>query len=354
MTSNGDKSSITPWKNGFYQSTVMPTTIFFIENETFCFFPASGKPTNLKDNPSLNGTIKFGDFGEIHPDVAKASGKNQANTEIIAFGGKFKAPCVLNDEGTKLTYYGPQAAVDAIEWKSEEEIAKYRECGDPVEACPHPYKIQPENQGKLLWLSGAPGLGKSTSGLLISKKAGYVYFEADCFLNHLNPYVPTDVAEPTLAQMSQNFLSGVPQERIDIVADGYHNFMAMGNGLEYNFEELAKFYSAMAENVVSEQERIGGDFVVAQAVPTRALRDHLRTKLGSNLIFVVLHMSREDQMERVQGRHGDEKSFTEMLTKMYELYEPAADDEPNTIGIMLTKDMSKDKVADEILRLVNK
>ena len=68
--SNGDKSSITPWKNGFYQSTVMPTTIFFIENETFCFFPASGKPTNLKDNPSLNGTIKFGDFGEIHPDAA--------------------------------------------------------------------------------------------------------------------------------------------------------------------------------------------------------------------------------------------------------------------------------------------
>lgn len=96
-----------------------------------------------------------------------------------------------------------------------------------------------------------------------------MYFEADCFMNHLNPYVPTDVDEPTLAMMSQNFLSGVPQERIDIVADGYNNFMAMGDGQEYNYEKLSKFYTAMAENVAAEQKRIGGDFVVAQAVPTR-------------------------------------------------------------------------------------
>lgn len=59
-------------------------------------------------------------------------------------------------------------------------------------------------------------------------------------------------------------------------------------------------------------------------------------------------------MERVKTRHGDEKSMTEMLTKMYDLYEPATEDEPNTIGILLTRDMSRDEVVDEILRLINK
>ena len=352
MTFNEDDKSIVPWKNGYYQSPAMPGTIFFIENEVCCFFSAAGKPTNMKDIPMLNGSIKYGDFGEAHPDVVKATGKTQANVEITAFGGKFKAPAVLNEEGTKLTYYGVQAAVDVIEWKSDDEIANFRKSGDPVNAMPHPYKEQPEKQGKLIWLSGAPGLGKSTSGLLMARKEGYVYYEADCFMNNLNPYVPTDVDEPTLAMISQNFLSGVPQERIDTVANGYHHFMAMGDGQEFNFEILSKFYSAMAENVASEQKRIGGDFVVAQAVPTRALRDVIRAKLGSNLIFGVLHMSREDQMERVKGRHGDEKSLSEMLTKIYDVYEPAAEDEPNTIGIMLTRDMSKEKVADEILRLI--
>merc|ERR1719411_2559305 len=108
-------------------------------------------------------------------------------------------------------------SVDTLDWMSEEEVAEFLASGDPEDAIPHPYKIQPENQGKLLWLSGAPGLGKSTSGLMLSKKSDYVYYEADCFMNHLNPYVPTDVDEPTLAMFTQKFLKGVPQERLDVV-----------------------------------------------------------------------------------------------------------------------------------------
>merc|ERR1719384_2114017 len=102
---------------------------------------------------------------------------------------------------------------------SDEEFDKFISSGDPADAYPHPYKVQPENQGKLIWLSGAPGLGKSTSAMLLGKNAGYVYYEADSFMNNMNPYVSTDVDEPTLAMMSQKFLKGVPQERIDIVAE---------------------------------------------------------------------------------------------------------------------------------------
>ena len=66
------------------------------------------------------------------------------------------------------------------------------------------YKIQPESIGKLLWVTGAPGMGKSTSGLILSKTAGYVYYEADAFGMLVNPYIPPDVEEPSLATMKQN------------------------------------------------------------------------------------------------------------------------------------------------------
>ena len=35
--------------------------------------------------------------------------------------------------------------------------------------------------GKIIWLSGAPGMGKSTTAQILGRLHGYVYYEADCF-----------------------------------------------------------------------------------------------------------------------------------------------------------------------------
>ena len=59
------------------------------------------------------------------------------------------------------------------------------------------------NLGKVVWLSGAPGAGKSTTAQLMGRDAGYVYYEADCAMGFLNPFVPTDVDNPTLAAFKQ-------------------------------------------------------------------------------------------------------------------------------------------------------
>ena len=41
-----------------------------------------------------------------------------------------------------------------------------------MEAPPGPYKIQPEVQGKLVLLTGAPGAGKSTTAQLLGRMKG--------------------------------------------------------------------------------------------------------------------------------------------------------------------------------------
>ena len=50
---------------------------------------------------------------------------------------------------------------------------------------------------------GPPGAGKSTSGQILCRNHGYVYYEADCFGMFLNPFIDPNVNEPTLAMVKQ-------------------------------------------------------------------------------------------------------------------------------------------------------
>merc|ERR1712080_718229 len=85
---------------------------------------------------------------------------------------------------------------------------------------------------------------------------------------------------------------------------------------------------------------------------TREIRKHIRAKLGPNLLFVVMHMTKEDQTSRIKARHGDEESMVNMLTKMYDIYEIAGEDEPNAFTVVIPKDMTRDEVVEKILKAV--
>ena len=84
------------------------------------------------------------------------------------------------------------------------------EGGDPLShpTCPTaPLKSGPP--GLLLWLTGAPGSGKSTTAQLLARRLGYVYYECDTFAQLKNPFIDVHVENPSIAQLKQKILKGI-------------------------------------------------------------------------------------------------------------------------------------------------
>ena len=184
----------------------------------------------------------------------------------------------------------------------------------------------------------------------------YVYYEGDCFFNHLNPYIPVNAEELSQATtMKQNFLKDVPQARIDACYTAKNEFVAMFQGNNFNPNTICNAYSQMNKEIIRERKRLGGDWAISQAVPTRQLRDHIRSELGPDLTFVVLHMTKEDQKKRINSRQGNgDSKVNDFLMKAFEFYEPAAKDEINTIDLRITPEMSPDDVVSRVLEIIEK
>jgi len=340
----------TPWKNGYYLSTGFKTQVIYVEGEHCSSDHICGKAS--KQNALSKGTWKYGDYGEAHPDVVEKTGKNQCDVEMDVPSWFMKIQAVLSDDGKTLTFHN-MIGVNCLEWKSEEEVLAFQDTGDSVHELLSPHKLQPDRKGKLLWISGPPGMGKSTSALFLSKKLGYVYYEGDFFMMHSNPYLASDIEEPIQGFFKQNFLKGVPQERIDAVHNATADFMAMLHGNDYNMEPIKIVYKEMCKEILKERNRLGGDWAVAQAIPTRQMRDYCKELLGSDLIFVVLNMSEKDQVARVTNRlGGDIKKMKDLMVKAYSMYEPACEGELNAINIYITKEMTRDDVIHSILQKV--
>merc|ERR1712018_933927 len=110
--------------------------------------------------------------------------------------------------------------VDYFEWISEQDYLLFKDMGEPADAPSNHYKIQPDHIGRLIWITGAPGTGKSTAAHFLSKMFGFVYYEGDCFISMVNPYIPPTVDEPTSAVKKQKRLKGIPQATADAISCG--------------------------------------------------------------------------------------------------------------------------------------
>ena len=121
-------------------------------------------------------------------------------------------------------------------------------------------------------------------------------------------------------------------------------------------ETLNPLYDQMSNHVMIQRKRLGGDMAIAQAVFSRRQRDKLRKIIGPDLVFIVLNMTKECQVKRIKGRHGDSpmlEEFMRVLVKYAEMCEPAGDDEENAFNVTISEDMSKDDVVKKVLEVVN-
>jgi len=315
------------------------------ENSTGLIHGNNGKSHSVK--------LSLGNFGPADPAIVESTGRSTYNIQFLYSGPPdMKELGVVSQDGLKITLKGSMG-IATLDWMTEEEAAALVEEVDPIEAPPGPYKIQPNNLGKFLWITGSPGLGKSTSAQLLSKLHGYVYYEGDCFSSCKNPYIPVDVADPSLAQANQNSLVGEGLEkRRDVIQRSGKGFQQMLAGEKLDQELLHEFSGIMCEDISRERQRIGGDWAIASLAMNKEFRDIIRSFLGPDLVFIVLNMEREEVRERLMNRHRDHEGMVDMLMKITKLCEAATEDEDQAINVLVTKDMSQEDVVNKIMEVV--
>jgi len=300
--------------------------------------------------------FKYGVFSAADRRGLESTGKENYDVEIYYVYHDWRTYGVLSEDGKKITMMDG----NVMELMDEEAKKNLIIEQDPADDPPNTYKKS--EMGKILWISGLSGMGKTTTAKVLQETEGFVNYEGDCFLYGLNPYV--GAAPEGSSFFGTRPLSGMSQKRKDVckaaLYDGYTEIMK-GNPVDPKIWE--DMYELLCEDILKGRAKIGGNWIVGQAVYTRAARDFIRNKLGDDLIMVVLESGEENlQLQRLANRFlnlGTEEYSKEAreeaekkVEKLVGGMEPVEKDEPRTFSIKVTKAMTPDIVAKEALSLL--
>lgn len=160
--------------------------------------------------PILTYEIGIADFGPVKEELKRSLGSSaKYNLRFYnTFNRKLTIDAHLHqDNGTKITCWGMLGLPETWTWMTDEDLKLVLSKRESLywPSLPSYISPKPENQGKIYWLSGPNGTGKSTTCQLMAKK-GFVYFEGDCMVHYLNPFLDHEVENPFNAAFQQPVL----------------------------------------------------------------------------------------------------------------------------------------------------
>ena len=198
----------TPWKNGIWWCKLEPTSLIFVDGEN-----VQEKNAIVLDFPDYpvawheKSTWRYGNYGETNAKIFQATGNRFYNVKIKNW---YTVYGVLNKEGTKLYVEGFATNIPAhdpyylLELISDEELEQFKANRQSALSPICPYVVpNPDSIGKLIWISGPPGSGKSTTAQIFARDHGFIHYQVDCFNNCVNPFTDVNADSPTLAQTVQ-------------------------------------------------------------------------------------------------------------------------------------------------------
>jgi len=218
--------------------------------------------------------------------------------------------------------------------------------------------------GRLVFVSGHSGAGKTTLAEGLKKHYGFVHFDGESWMCGLDPVAQSAVT-PTAEMLAE-----VAPERAalarDMVDNCYNKISAGGEPVRESYEN---FYGAMLKDVRScRAEFDRQDIVISHAPYLKTMRDYCRTQLGDELTVLVINVPVSLLQERVkkrleafataqgksveefimQGHIPGKDTFEERMAAMMEnikgLSESVTEDEPNTFEIKVTSDTGPEAV----------
>jgi len=270
----------------------------------------------------------------------------------ITFRGE-TAEAKISEDGKTITGGPGTLAWGSMTWITPEEAAVIRNRPkQPVDAPMVPYPLNPGKPGKLVIFTGPPGSGKSTTAGAIAKREGWVYYECDGFLFGFNPYVSPDDSQVDARGENPALIGPGMCARKEAFKSFLFNQQMRETGETTDRTATDEYYRLMAEDIKKEKARIGGDWVVAFAIPERRDRDVFREVLGDNAIFVVLDISFDLVKERLAGREKDDVVI-DILASIHDKYEPAQSGEPKTLAFEILKGVTIEENAKKIVAILN-
>jgi len=343
------------WKDGLYSYTVDGKVVITvnIKGEVGEFAPI------VANTEGTHVQLMCGQFTNADKRGLTLTGKEEYNFQMIRIDdGKNEKPShgVVNEDGTMITMMNGHI----VELMDEETIKRMEEEKDPADNPSNNYTPQPENMGKFLWISGLSGMGKTTTAKLLQDKEGFVNYEGDCFMMGLNPYV--GASKKGNSYFGTRPLSGISMERQNICRLGFEEGYKLAfQGQPVDPKIWSDFYNLLCDDILKERSKLGGDWVIGQAVYSKAAREVIRNKLGEDLTIVVLESGEEDiQVERMakrclgSGEISEEarEEFKASCAKYVGGHEHVEDDELLTFAIYVTKAMTPEDVAKQALDLL--